>query len=211
MKGTEVVSQRALKEAEDLNKYTESISDITSFSELPSMDHNPFTCLLGDVMRIDYKTKGAMNGIDKFEITDRESGEVVSDMQSNLILRSREYVDNEKFAKLYGIQLKQMFNLSHPALKVYGYILKEIGSSKDSDYIYFSMKDCMEFCDYNSHVMVYRGLTELIKKLFISKTTKPPQLWVNPRCAFNGNRIVVFKEYIKDDHFAVKSNNNFVE
>jgi hypothetical protein len=200
----EVISQRATKAMEDLNSYTESIQNIDSFSELPGMDHNPFTCLLGEVMRIDYKTEGAINGIEKFEITDRESGEIISDVQSNIIFRRKEIVDKERFSKIYGAQLKEMFNLSHPSLKVYGYFLSEIGGNKDTDYIYFSMKDCLEFCGYSSHVMVYKGLTELIKKLFISKTNKPPQFWVNPRYAFNGNRIAIFKEYVKDDYFEVK-------
>jgi hypothetical protein len=202
--GTELNNKIALAQ-DALQVYSNSIQDVDNFGDLPGIDHNPFTCLLTSIVKIENKVLGAMNGIGAVEYTDPSTGEVMTADQ-NKIFSTKIPVDSDKFTKIYHKQLKEMFSLTYPALKVYGYFIKEIQDNKNADFVYFSIKDCMEFCGYSSHVMVYRGLTELVKKLFICKTNKPPQFWVNPLYAFNGDRIIIYKEYIKQDYFESETN-----
>jgi hypothetical protein len=192
---------RISKDQDALAAYFEKIQNIDNYSDFPSMDHNPFTCLLKANMKMDYKTKGAVNGVDRFEITDRDSGEIVSGMQSNILFRKKEIVDDEQFMKLYTSQLKDMFALTYPALKVFGYFIKEMQKLKDTTDVFFRLQDCMDFCDYSSRAIVYKGLTELILKGFICKTIRTSTFFINPLYIFNGNRIAIYKEYERKDYF----------
>lgn len=186
-----------------LDEYAKKISEINSYREMPTVADNPFVFMMTDVMRFEFKSKGAVNGMEKFEITDRGTGEVISGMESNIVFRKKQYVDNQQFVKIYGAQLKIIFNLGYTALKVFGYFMSEMQNFKNSSIVVFDLKACMKFCEYDTHPMVYRGLTELIKKFVICKTDIDGRFWINPQFVFNGERIVVFNEFInKDsDHF----------
>lgn len=194
------VPDRLNKAQDELGKYMNSIQSIDNYSDFPSMDHNPFTCLLTGVVKMDYKTVGAINGVSMIEYTDTNTGEVVN-ANENRIFRHKEEVDGEKFMKIYTAQLKEMFALSYPSLKVFGYFIKEMQKLKDTTDVFFRLQDCMDFCDYTSRAIVYRGLTELIQKGFICKTARTSTFYVNPLYVFNGNRIAIYKEYVRNDFF----------
>lgn len=188
------------KAKDELNEYFERIQGIDTYSDFPNMDHNPFACLLTGVIKMDFKTVGAINGLSMVEYTDKKTGEVM-EAQENRIFRSKVPVDNEVFAKIYASQLKEMFSLSYSALKVFGYFIKEVQKLKEVTDVYFRLQECMEFCDYNARSMVYLGLTELILKGFIAKTNRPSTFYVNPLYVFNGKRIAILKEYERVDYF----------
>jgi hypothetical protein len=197
MKRDETVSKSALSDAGNtLNEYSEKLLNANSYEKIPSMEKNPFTFMLNDSVTMKYKNSGALSCVEKFEITDKDTGEVVSGINSNIMFRRKQYVDNEQFVKLYNDQMKSIFNLSLSAIKVFGYIMFEMQNLVNSDAVWFSLKGCMEFCEYTSHQMVYRGLSELLKKMIICKSDKPNQFWINPKYVFNGNRIIVFNEFI---------------
>lgn len=200
MKVTNSNGSLIAREQHNLDEYANKVQDIESFIDFPKMDHNPFTCLLGDILNLGWNTKGVMNNIGNVEITNKTTGEIYA-ASENKVFRSKELVDTGKFMKIYTNQLKEMFSLSYSALKVYGYFIKEMQNTKDSTEIYFDIKECMEFCNYNGHAMIYRGLSELIKKLFICRTVRHPIYYVNPLYAFNGNRLLIFKEYERNDYF----------
>lgn len=204
MKRNGAVSVSALSNASNmLNDYSEKLLKADSYEKIPSMDKNPFTFMLNDSVTMKYKNNGSLTSVEKFEVTDKDTGEVISGIDSNIVFRRKQYVDNKQFVKLYNDQMKSIFNLSLSAIKVFGYIMFEMQNMVNSDAVWFSLKGCMDFCEYTSHQMVYRGLSELLKKLIICKSDRPGQFWINPKYVFNGNRIIVFNEFIASngDHF----------
>lgn len=184
-------------------RYVESIESAEKFNDFPKLEVNPFMHLLGNVLQKEYKTLGSINGVGNVEMVDKKTGEIVQ-ARENKVFTRKEFVDSDKFLKIYNSQLKEMFNLSYPALKVYGYFISEMQHTKDDTMIYFHLQDCMDFCDYNVHGMVYTGLTELIKKLFICKAVRHPMYYINPLYAFNGSRIILYSEYINNDYYEAR-------
>ena len=65
--------------------------------------------------------------------------------------------------------------------------------------IYMSLDDAIAFCEYeeSSRPLIYKGLTELILKGFICKTNRPWTFYINPKYAHNGDRVLMFQEYVK--------------
>lgn len=191
-----VVTHKVEKDLEQYQVYLNQIQGINSYSEFPEMPDNPFICLLSDVVSTKWKSKGFINGVGRGEMVNKTTGEI-EPLSGNMIFGKTQELDSNQFTKLYNAQLKILFNLGHPALKVYGYFIKEMQDKKDNMDVYFGLQDCMDFCMYDSKTMIYRGLTELILKGFICKTTRPWVFYVNPLYAFNGNRITVYQEYVK--------------
>jgi len=184
----------------ELERYFDSIKDIESYADFPEFKENPFLCLLGDVIKMSWKTKGIENGVGSIEYVDKDSGDVVS-AQENRIFRRKEYVDGASFSKIYFTQIKTLFSLSGTALKVYGYIIQKLDGEVNSGKVEFDLKECMDFIELKSRASIYAGLRELIIKGFICKTSMAWIFFVNPLFIFNGNRIVIFNEYIRQDHF----------
>jgi hypothetical protein len=209
MKATSILSEKQLAKLEEVyNQYSSKVEGITSFKDAPVVDVNPFLHKLSDKMEMTRKVKKTINSVSSVDIIDRDSGEIVSGADENRVFVKREIVDNEKFIKLYRSRIKEMFNMSHSAMKVMGYFWNEMqktGNMK-TDMIYFFMDDCMRFCGYTSHAMVYRGLTELITQRFIAKSNKPGYFYMDSSMGFNGDRLVIMEEYIKqdEDYFASK-------
>lgn len=194
------VAKKIESDNKDLEEYFEKIKGIDNYAELPGFKDNPFLCLLGSVMKIGWKTKGAENNIASVNYIDSDTGEVVR-ASVNKVFRRKEYVDPSTFSKIFSAQLKEMFSLSHTALKVYGYIIHEMESTNGKDTVSFRINDCLTFCEWKSRSIMYIGLTELIVKGFICKTDMPWQFFINPIYVFNGNRLIIFNEYIRDDYF----------
>ena len=188
---------------ESFQDYKESVKDITKFSQAPVNGANPFRHNLAEIIKVESRIKYAQNNIGSANLVDPKTGEIISKTGENRIFTSREHVDHNRFVKIYTERIKAMFNLSHSAIKVFGYFLNvmQMPENRDKDIIYFCLNDCMEYCDYDTHPMVYRGLTELIANCFIAKAEKPPNhYWIDPKTAFNGNRVIVLQEYIKDEN-----------
>lgn len=183
--------------------YKEQIGKIKTFADVPKLDHNPFTVLLGAVIKNRWKVIAAMNNIGAVEYTDPATGEVMAASQ-NKIIAKKATVDPQKFLKIYAKELKDVFSLSHQAYKVFGYFLNAMQLNKDSDIVYFNIDECMQFCEVNTHPMIYKGLLELIKKFFICRTNRPWAFYINPKYAFNGNRLIIYNEYIKEDYFTAE-------
>lgn len=190
---------------DDLDEYSRKVLEIKNYKDMPKMSVNPFRVMLNDSIKIAYRNNGSAL-LDRFEITDKDTGEVISDSKNNVLLRRKQYVDNKTFVKIYHDSLKDIFSLGSSAIKVFGYLMSEMQNTINSDFVYFDEKACERFCEWKSHPQVYEGLEELIRKLIICKTENMNKIWINPKFVFNGNRIVVFNEFIdKDnDHFKGK-------
>lgn len=186
------------------NRYMEYMfhrEGASKFADFPAVDLNPFLYKQLESIELNNKIVGTTNGIGSVDIVDRETGQVVSDATQNRVFVKRQMVDKGKFVKIFENRLKEMFNLSHSAIKVMGYFINEISLPKyiGKDSIYFNKVDCMEFCGYNTHNMVYKGLTELLNNNFVAKSTIPGFYFIDHNIAFNGNRIVIMEEYIKEE------------
>jgi hypothetical protein len=104
-------------------------------------------------------------------------------------------VDEEKFAKIYISQLGALWNLKKTSLKVLSYILSVLKANDDR--IYFDIKNCLKYCDWNRTQSVYNGLIELINAKIIARTNRIHFYYINPSVVFNGNRVTFINTYVK--------------
>lgn len=104
-------------------------------------------------------------------------------------------VDEEKFAKLYLSQFANFWELSKPAIRVFGYILTVLQPKKD-DFI-FDMDDCLRYTKYAQRNHVVSGLSNLIECQIIAKSNKDYKYFINPLMVFNGDRVAFTKMYVK--------------
>lgn len=106
-------------------------------------------------------------------------------------------VDEDKFTKIYTSQLKVLYNLNTPAIRVFTYILDNL--KPNSDKIIFYIKKCQEFTGYASENTIHKGLSKLIEAGIIAKTQFAYLYFINVRLFFNGNRISMVEEYFKEE------------
>jgi hypothetical protein len=187
-----------VKAYSEKDAYMKLLENVSTFTECPEVDKNVFTCLLSDKV-VEADVAKSYSSKRSKELHDHTTGEVIK-LKDRTIFYQKEYVDNDKYVKLYKDGFKNLFDLSHNAYKVFGYFVSEIQQDKDADLVHFSMQDCMKQCGYKTHPMVYRALTELILKEFICKSSKYKfAFYVNPINICNGSRIRFVKEIINMD------------
>lgn len=104
-------------------------------------------------------------------------------------------VDEEKFAKIYISQFSAFFDLTPPALKVFGYIMNNL--FKDKDYFYFDREECLVYTGYKSEKSIYLGLANLVENEIIARGKNDIMYYINPMIFFNGDRITFAKTYVK--------------
>ncbi|EAA1783656.1 hypothetical protein VJ309_004421 [Salmonella enterica] len=114
----------------------------------------------------------------------------------------RQEVDVEEFIKLYASKVKDYFELTKSAYKVFLIFLHIHQMVKDKDYIYLSCKKAISFsenldCSMISESIFYRGVKELIDKKIVAKTNEKNWYFINPSVVFNGERTRFVTEIIK--------------
>jgi hypothetical protein len=189
------------------DEYFEQIIDIDKYSEFPSVSINPFNIDLGEVI----KEKEVIGGCEMLAVKDyfnTDTGEITKGSKKALISYKKKEVDDEQFLKIYLDRFKELYGLSMSAIKVFGYFMMQmqLPANKNRSIIYFNLKDCMMFCKYKQHNMVYDGLVELIRNRFIAKCSSPENhYWVDSRTVANGNRkIIIVNEYnLKDKQLEI--------
>ena len=146
-------------------------------SDFPTYDTNPFN-ITGVVMKL-IVAKGEV-----FEVANTGTGEL------ELFQRAGKTVDYAKdtlqFTKVYAGAINDIKDFTTPALKLWCYIIENVGIS--SDEIYIDAQSVMTYGEYNSKSPVYKGLCELIKKQFIAKKIGTNLYFINPDKFFNGRR-----------------------
>jgi hypothetical protein len=178
-----------------LEHYLEEIQDKNTFSSFPEIDFNPFLCNMNDMLKKGYKSDPNVYGVARADVADPNTGEMIP-LSAPIKFGRVQIIEPSKFVKVYGDTLKDMFSLSGPAYKVYGYFISEmIGKPKVTE-IYFRLQGCMEFTKYSGRSNIYLGLCELIKAGFIAKTNRPPSFYINPLYAFNGSMVETYNRYI---------------
>jgi len=104
-------------------------------------------------------------------------------------------VDETQFAKLYLNQFNAFWELSKPAIRVFGYILTKLVPKKDE--FIFIMEECLEHTGYTHRNSVMSGISVLIENNIIARTQHHFQYFINPLVVFNGDRVTFAKTYIK--------------
>lgn len=118
------------------------------------------------------------------------------------VVHAKNKVDVQQYNKVYMSGLTALFGLNKTEQKVLRYIFSKL--EKDKDWIYFSIKECKEQCEYSSNQIVHTAIAGLIKKEIVARTIESFKLWINPTVMFNGDRMMVINEYIKSNDIVNK-------
>lgn len=104
-------------------------------------------------------------------------------------------VDEEKFAKVYLSQFANFWELSKPAIRVFGYILTVLKPKQD--HFIFDMDDCLKHTKYSQRNHILTGLSNLIECQIVAKSNKDYKYYINPLMVFNGDRVAFTKMYVR--------------
>jgi len=153
--------------------------------DFPVNESNPFL----DTLQITTKKKTVAISKKKLMLQN-----VSTDEGEIAFIGIREEVDNEKFAKIYLSQIQALFDLTLCGIRVFGYFATT--SKINADKAFFDLEECMKFTNYKNKQSVYNGIKELLERGFIARTKSPNIYYINICIFFNGNRMVVIKEYV---------------
>jgi hypothetical protein len=104
-------------------------------------------------------------------------------------------VDEDKFAKVYISQFAAFWELSKPAIRVFGFILTVVKPGADS--FILRMDKALAFTKYSHRKMILSGLADLVKNGIIARSKYEDEYFINPLVFFNGDRVVFAKAYVK--------------
>lgn len=100
-------------------------------------------------------------------------------------------VDEDAFVKFYVSELGRLEGLSKLAQKVFLHIIPDL--KPNSDELYIDFRTVQIRCGYRTKQQLYKGIKELIAQEFIAPTMRLGWWFINPRIAFNGNRMFIGK------------------
>ncbi len=159
-------------------------------------DYNSSSPFLDKMMqKAKLNRKRAVIGTKPVDYIEKQTGEVKKGRW--LFSAEEELVDSTTFMKLYVKNLDAFFEFSKTAQKVLKYFFVSI--KRGRDYVDFNMKQCMEVSGYDSRTTIYKGITELLNKDIIAKGSNDTKFYINPAVIFNGSRMTIIKQYIKEN------------
>lgn len=130
-------------------------------------------------------------------VTNLESGETVQHAGIHKV----EYVDEDRFVKLFTQNLKVFFDLTSASQKVLQCVLATLQENVGSEGIFlpwFAVEDYSKAHDLKiSRATFHRALREMLEKGFLAESENQNFYWINPHLFFNGNRMVFINEYRK--------------
>lgn len=158
--------------------------------QLPRFDTNPFvdTALLNQL-------SGAKNvyytQTTQHSLIDLKTQEITP-AQTQIIKTVR--ADKEQFVKIYTTHLKAFFELNQTAYKILQYVLYTVQNEAiNTDRVYLNLTSAQAYfaqigqtCSSSSY---YKGMKDLVVKLFIAETTSQNLYYINPKLFFNGDRV----------------------
>lgn len=104
-------------------------------------------------------------------------------------------VDEERFTKLYLSQFSSFWELTKPAIRVFGYVMENLLPKKD--FIYFDMDEAIKYTKYSDTKMLYIGLAKLIELGILARSNNHMKYFINPLMFFNGDRVTFAKTFVK--------------
>lgn len=121
-----------------------------------------------------------------------------------------EYVDEDRFVKLFTQNLRVFFDLSPASQKVLQCVLSTLQDSINSEGIFlpwFTVEDYSKAHNLSvSRATFHRALKEMLSKGFLAESENQNYYWINPHLFFNGNRMTFITEYRKTGKDAYKEN-----
>lgn len=112
-----------------------------------------------------------------------------------------EFVDEDKFIKLFTQNLRVFFDLSPASQKVLQCVLHTLQESPNKDGIFlpwFTVEDYGKLHSMKiSRATFHRALREMLEKGFLAESEHANFYWINPHLFFNGNRMMFISEYVK--------------
>ncbi len=104
-------------------------------------------------------------------------------------------VDEDKFAKIYLSQFAAFWELSKPAIRVFGYLLSVLKPGQDR--LIFRMDKALAYTNYGHRNNIATGISNLLECGIIARTPYDNEYFINPLVFFNGNRVTFAKTYVK--------------
>jgi hypothetical protein len=104
-------------------------------------------------------------------------------------------VDEEKFTKVYLSNFESFWELSKPAIRVFGYIMNALKPNQDT--FILRMDKALEYTKYSHPNSVLNGISDLIDRGLIARGPYESEYFINPLVMFNGSRVTFAKTYVK--------------
>ena len=104
-------------------------------------------------------------------------------------------LDEEKFAKVYVNQFAAFWELSKPAIRVFGYILTILEPNRDK--FIFRIDKCQEHTGYKAPKQIISGLSTLVECGIIARSKYDDEYYINPLIVFNGSRVIFAQAFVK--------------
>jgi intergrase/recombinase len=184
-----------------LQKPAKTRTEEKKLSDFEKFKVNPFVEKAIEDIQVSrrYKSDSATDKRAVLQAIDPNTGEVLG---HTMFIRQIE-VDEDKFAKLYLSQFQAFWDLSKPAIRVFGYILTKMKPKIDR--IEFLLDECMQYTSYASKAPIYDGLASLINAEIIARGYNEYVYFINPLVAFNGDRVSYVKTYVKKKKESAKN------
>lgn len=170
---------------------------------LPSFQENPFVEKVISDIRLVKKTQVIRpTNKDEIQMITSSDGEVTG---YSAFMRLIE-VDEDKFAKVYLSQFTAFWELTKPAIRVFGYILSILKPKQDE--FFLEMNKCLSYTKYTHANSVLSGLAVLVECGIIARSDSHFKYFINPLVVFNGDRVTFAKTYIKKKKDKEKADSN---
>lgn len=131
-------------------------------------------------------------------LTSGETGETIQ----HAGLHKVQYVDEDRFVKLFTQNLQTFFDLTRASQKVLRVLIATLQEHPGAQGIHLPWFTVEEFAAKEqfkiSRTTFHRAMNEMLEKGFIAESEHPNFFWINPHLFFNGDRMVFISEYRKE-------------
>ncbi len=162
----------------------------TSIRKHERFDKNPFVKGLYAMKR---GRKTVAIGTKTYGLFDRKTGEVEDPKQAHTFVGVQRIVDKDEFVKIFISGITSIVDLSQLAQQILSYFFN--ASKIGEDKVLFDMHECCKFTN-KSTVSCSRGLTELLEKDFIARSSQMSVYFINVNYFFKGDRYTLFNDVV---------------
>lgn len=128
-------------------------------------------------------------------LTSTETGETIHHAGIHKV----EWIDEDRFVKLFTQNLKAFFDLTPASQKVLQCLLATLQETPNAEGIHLPWFTVEDYGQKNnlklSRASFHRALREMLDKGFIAESEHANFYWINPNLFFNGDRMVFISEY----------------
>jgi hypothetical protein len=117
-------------------------------------------------------------------------------------------VDNEQFVKIYLAGIRQYGQLSKSGAIMFEYVYRDLSgqTGKGRDTVAINYLLAQRWMESLTRRTYERGIKELLDKNFIFRSLTSDHYFVNVRYMFNGDRLILAKQYIRKSDDSSESN-----